>query len=48
MEIWGEFTTTFASQLNIDLILCKGHEYCKSEEEIDAFFKGKYIVLLYN
>ena len=34
--------------MNIDLIKCKGHSYCKEQDEVDKFFKGKFLVLLYN
>ena len=48
LSIYGDFTSAYASQLNIDLVKCKGQAHCKSEEEVEAFFKGKYIILLYN
>ena len=48
LSIYGDFTSAHASQLNVDLVKCEGKDHCKSEEEVEAFFKGKFIIMLYN
>ena len=48
MFIFGDFTTNKARQLNIQLTKCRGRPDCKTDREIAAFFRGKYIMLLAN
>jgi hypothetical protein len=36
MRINGDFNSDEARMLQISLIKCHGHDYCKSEEEITA------------
>ena len=34
--------------INIYLERCRGKEYCKTDEEIDKFFTGKFLMILAN
>ena len=46
--LYGDYDSTTASLLNMQLIKCTGRDDCKSEEEILEFFRTKFIILLYN
>ena len=46
--ISGNFNTVNASQIRVKLNKCQGKDYCKSEEEINEFFRGKYIISFVN
>lgn len=46
--IWGDYNSAMAMQLRVSFLMCQGHDYCKSKEEIREWLMGKYIVLLYN
>ena len=46
--ISGNFNTVNASQIRVSLLKCKGKDYCKSDEEITEFIKGKYLVMYVN
>ena len=49
MYIYGDFQSEKARQFNIQLVMCTGRPgYCKSEEQIKDYFRGKFLVLLYN
>ena len=48
LKINGNFDTSVADLLNIQLIRCTGRPDCKSDEEITAFFRNKFLVLFYN
>lgn len=48
LEIYGDFDSKKAQQLRILLNRCIGHDYCKSVDEINAYLKGKYVLLLKN
>ena len=46
--IQGNFATNVASLIRIRLNRCTGELYCKSKEEIDAYMRGKYLLLYTN
>ena len=48
LKINGNFDTSVADLLNIQLIKCNSRSDCKSDEEILAFFRNKFLVILYN
>lgn len=48
LVIWGDYNSNTAQQLAVSFVMCKDHEYCKSENEIREWLKNKFIVLLYN
>ena len=48
MYIYGDYSSSKARLLDIKLVRCHGHDYCASDEEITAFLRDKFIVLLYN
>ena len=48
MRINGDFNSAEARLLDIKLVKCHGHSYCKSDEEITNFLKDKFLLLLYN
>ena len=41
----GNVNSEIASVLRLRLNKCQGKSYCKSDEEIIKFFRGKYILL---
>ena len=48
VKIKGNFNSDEAKVLNIKLTRCHDRADCRTEEEIDEFFRGKYFVILYN
>ena len=48
MYIYGDYSSSKARLLDIKLIRCHGHDYCASDEEITAFLRDKFLILLYN
>lgn len=48
MYIYGDFNSEKTRQINIQLKKCHGRTDCKSDAEITAFFRNKYLLLLYN
>ena len=48
MYISGDYSSASARLMNIQLIKCHGHDYCASDEEIKAFLRDKYLIILYN
>ena len=48
MRIYGDFNSDSARRINIQLVKCSGHQYCKSDAEITKALRGKYILLFYN
>ena len=46
--IQGNFYTDSASLIRVRLNRCTGEDYCKSKEEIDAYMRGKYLLLYTN
>ena len=48
MRINGDFNSAAARVLDLRLVRCRGHKYCKSDEEITAFLKDKFLLVLYN
>ena len=32
----------------IDLVKCKGHDYCRSDKEMEKFFRDKFLYILSN
>ena len=49
MRMQGDYNSETASLIHIKIEKCTDHDYCKSEEEIDEFFKtDKYMLMLNN
>lgn len=48
LELYGDFNSDKARTIQISLKRCSGEAYCKTDEEIDQFLKGKYLLLLNN
>ena len=48
LRIWGNYNSKMAMQLSVKFHMCKGYNYCKSEQEIRDWLSGKFIVVLYN
>ena len=46
--IKGNFNSDEGKVLNVKLTRCHDRADCRTEEEIDEFFRGKYFVILYN
>ena len=46
--LWGDFESVKARQFNIDFKKCTGEAYCKTDEEITDFLRGKYLLILTN
>ena len=46
--ISGNFNTVNASFITVGLFKCKDREYCKSEEEINEFIRGKLLIIYVN
>ena len=47
-QIQGGLGSPTSSIINIDIIKCKGHDYCKPEEEIRGYFSTRYLNILSN
>jgi len=48
MRINGDYSTSKARLMNFQLVKCHGHDYCKSDEEIKAYLRNKFVVMLSN
>ena len=48
LEIQGTFSSKKAKLLRATLNRCSGHDYCKSQEEINEYLENKYLLLLIN
>ena len=48
MFIYGDYNADKTSQFNIQFIKCHDRPDCKSDKEITASIKNKYMVILYN
>ena len=48
LEIQGTFSSKKAKILRATLKRCYGHDYCKSEEEINEYLEDKYLIILIN
>ena len=48
LELYGDWNSEKARTIQISLKRCSGQAYCKTDEEIDQFLKGKYLLLLNN
>lgn len=48
LYLYGDYNSYKASQFNVQLIRCHDRDDCKSEEEITAFLKNKFLLLLWN
>jgi len=46
--VYGDYNTGKARQHNVQLKKCVGHDYCRTPEEITAFFRNKFILLIFN
>ena len=46
--ISGNFNTVNASQIRVHLNRCQGKDFCKSDEEITEFIRGKYLIVYVN
>lgn len=48
LEVYGNYNSAAAQFLTVKIDRCHDRPDCKSEAEIDEFFRGKYLVILYN
>ena len=50
LEVFGDYSSTNARQLNVQLIKCAGGPEmgCKTDEQIISYFRNKWILLYYN
>ena len=48
LELNGDWDSEKARTIQINLKKCQGYEYCKTDEQITQFMKGKYLLLLSN
>ena len=48
LSIYGDWNTDEAQSVHVYLNKCQGYDYCKTDEEIKEFFRGKYMLLLNN
>lgn len=48
MRVYGDWNSKFARIIDITLSLCHGHSYCKEEKEIKAWYKNKFLLMMYN
>ena len=46
--VWGDFNSAYAQSMRIKFDMCVGHDYCKSYDEIMAFLRRKWLVIVYN
>ena len=46
--ISGNFNTGNASQIRVYLNRCQGKDYCKTDEEINEFVRGKFLIVYAN
>ena len=46
--ISGNYNTVNASYIEVELNRCKGKDYCKTDEEINEFIRGKYLMVYMN
>ena len=48
MRLHGDYNSETASLIELKVEKCKGHDYCKEVEELESFFRKKYLILLTN
>ena len=48
VQIWGDYNSLYAQQLTVSFKMCEGHDYCESRENIIAWLRRKFILLVYN
>ena len=48
LAIYGDFNSLKARNLDMQLIRCHDRPDCKSEVEITAFLRNKYLILFHN
>jgi len=48
MHINGNFSSSRARLMNYQLVKCHGHDYCKTDEEIKAYLRNTYVLMLSN
>ena len=48
LYIRGNFNTANTSNIRVLLQKCRGKAYCKSEEEIIDYFRGKFMLVYMN
>ena len=41
MKMYGNFDSSSGSVINIDIVKCTQHDYCKTDKEIDEFLSDK-------
>lgn len=46
--LYGDYNSDAASQFKMQLVKCSGRDDCKSEDQIQEFFRNKFILLLFN
>ena len=48
LELYGNWNTEKARTIQVVLRRCEGEAYCKTDEEIDDFLRGNFLLLLNN
>ena len=48
LEIYGSYDSKKGKRLQVYLNKCLGKDYCRSDEEIQQFFRYKFLLLLKN
>ena len=48
IDVYGNYDSTKAKILEVEIMPCKGRSTCKSKEEIDEWINGKYLILIEN
>ena len=48
LEIWGDFDSEEAQEIQISFKMCTGRLDCHSEADIRKWLKGKYIAFVYH
>jgi len=48
MFISGDYSSAKARLMNFQLVKCHGHDYCKSDEEIKAYLRNKFLLMVSN
>ena len=48
MYIYGDFDSSQARLIQMQLVKCTGHSYCKPQSEITEFLRNKWMLFFYN
>ena len=48
LEIFGDFNAPSGKTVGVLIQKCTGHEYCASEEQIEDYMQGKFLIVQVN